>query len=224
MRALFRADPALVRERLSRGEYPTSPREVIEDGWGELYLPDRPHRVDVPEYWLITDFVPGGGGFGDPLERDPAAVAYDVRTGIYTHWGADVFFGVRLDDKGAVDAAATEQLREQIRRERLATARPVSESPSASGRVTRLASDSARAASHAGLSVSRAGAGASWTCRRCSRQLGSATDDYHSGTVMRVRNLADLAEYPLPAGQFGAKMLEFMCPGCGTLLDVEISR
>jgi acetone carboxylase gamma subunit len=41
---------------------------------------------------------------------------------------------------------------------------------------------------------------------------------------MRVRNLADLAEYPLPAGQFGAKMLEFMCPGCGTLLDVEISR
>jgi N-methylhydantoinase B len=224
MRALFRTDPAVVRERLAKGEYPTSPREVIEGAWGELFVPDRPHRVGVNEYWLITDFVPGGGGFGDPLERDLVAVAYDVRAGIYTSWGAEMFFGVLLDETGAVQSMPTERLREQIRRERLATGRPFSESPGASGRVTQLATAEARAASHAGLSVSGDGPAATWTCRRCAYNLGLSTDDYHSGALVRLRKLDELAEYPLPSGEFGAHMLEFMCPGCGKLLDVEITR
>jgi N-methylhydantoinase B len=225
MRSIFQTDPARVRERLARGEYPTSPREVLDDGWGEVYHPPREaHRVRVSEWWILTDFVPGGGGFGDPLERDPAAVVYDVRTGIYTRWAAESFFGVRLTDPGQPqpDLAGTEQLRARIRKERLAAARATSSWPSMSGRVTHLASEAAYAASHAGLSISGAGRSATWMCRQCEQRLGPAEQDYHDGTVVRVRSLAELAEYPLPSGDFLGQMLEFLCPGCGTLLDVEV--
>ena len=37
--------------------------------------------------------TPGGGGYGDPMTRDPAAVAEDVRLGRYTEAEARALFG-----------------------------------------------------------------------------------------------------------------------------------
>ena len=37
---------------------------------------------------------PGGGGFGDPLDRDPAAVLRDVRDGVVTQREAEEVYGV----------------------------------------------------------------------------------------------------------------------------------
>jgi len=89
-RAIYRVDPEKVRKRLRRGEYPTSSQEILEQGWGEVFLPPAGRsRVPVPEWWLISDFVQGGGGFGDPLDREAAAVARDVAYGIYTRWAAE---------------------------------------------------------------------------------------------------------------------------------------
>jgi len=48
----------------------------------------------------------GGGGFGDPLERDPSRVAADLAEGYVTPAGAERDYGVIWRD-GAVDAAAT---------------------------------------------------------------------------------------------------------------------
>lgn len=36
----------------------------------------------------------GGGGYGDPLERDPSAVAQDVRNGLLTPEAAREAYGV----------------------------------------------------------------------------------------------------------------------------------
>jgi N-methylhydantoinase B len=55
--------------------------------------------------------TPGGGGFGDPLTRDPARVARDVALGYVSRDAAKRDYGVALDAKGAVDAAATAALR-----------------------------------------------------------------------------------------------------------------
>jgi N-methylhydantoinase B len=52
----------------------------------------------------------GGGGYGDPLERDPARVARDVVEGAITISAAAAVYGVVLDG-AAVDAAATEARR-----------------------------------------------------------------------------------------------------------------
>src|SRR5262249_2844024 len=56
----------------------------------------------------------GGGGFGDPLERDPAHVARDLAEGYVTPAAAERDYGVVLK-AGAVDEAATGARRAAIR-------------------------------------------------------------------------------------------------------------
>jgi N-methylhydantoinase B len=55
----------------------------------------------------------GGGGWGDPLARDPALVAREIVQGLVTVQGARSYGVVIVD--GVVDAAATERLRGELR-------------------------------------------------------------------------------------------------------------
>ncbi len=61
----------------------------------------------------------GGGGWGDPLDREPDIVAREVREGLVTQDGARRY-GVVVA-QGVLDAAATEQLRQQMRGGRTAS-------------------------------------------------------------------------------------------------------
>ena len=65
-----------------------------------------------------------GGGFGDPLDRDPAAVSRDVRQGRFGQDAAASVYGVELTSTGAVDAEATSARRSRIQRDRLRNALP----------------------------------------------------------------------------------------------------
>jgi N-methylhydantoinase B len=57
-----------------------------------------------------------GGGYGDPLERDPESVLGDVLDGYVSIHGARDDYGVVIDpDKLIVDAAATQTRRNQMR-------------------------------------------------------------------------------------------------------------
>ncbi|MGE0217293.1 hydantoinase B/oxoprolinase family protein [Mycolicibacterium sp.] len=60
----------------------------------------------------------GGGGYGDPLHRDPEAVADDHREGRVGDRGAAEHYGVVLDAESNVDEEATQLLRQRIRRQR----------------------------------------------------------------------------------------------------------
>jgi N-methylhydantoinase B len=59
----------------------------------------------------------GGGGWGDPLTREPALVALEVEQGLVTVAGARDY-GVVIED-GALDEAATEALRAEMRATRV---------------------------------------------------------------------------------------------------------
>jgi N-methylhydantoinase B len=50
----------------------------------------------------------GGGGFGDPMQRDPALVAEDVREGYVSSTVAHNVYGVVLTASGNVDVVATQ--------------------------------------------------------------------------------------------------------------------
>ncbi|GGJ28126.1 hydantoinase B/oxoprolinase family protein [Neoroseomonas lacus] len=63
---------------------------------------------------IIRITSPGGGGRGDPLEREPARVLRDVSCAYITQEAAEIDYGVIIRD-GAVDAAATQSLRESRR-------------------------------------------------------------------------------------------------------------
>jgi N-methylhydantoinase B len=64
----------------------------------------------------LRHVLAGAGGWGDPLERDPAAVLRDVRNELLSPAKARFDYGVVIDTvRWAVDAAATEKHRAQIR-------------------------------------------------------------------------------------------------------------
>jgi N-methylhydantoinase B len=58
----------------------------------------------------------GGGGFGDPLDRDPQAVRNDVREGFISLTSARDDYGVVLRDDLTLDEAATKRARDAIRK------------------------------------------------------------------------------------------------------------
>jgi acetone carboxylase gamma subunit len=66
----------------------------------------------------------GGSGIGDPLERDPAAVAADVAGGYLIERLADSVYGVVLGADGSCDPQATERRRAELRAERERAAQP----------------------------------------------------------------------------------------------------
>lgn len=61
----------------------------------------------------------GGGGYGDPLERDPNRVARDVELRYLTSEQAHVRFGVVLRKDGAVDSPATIRRRAEMKESRV---------------------------------------------------------------------------------------------------------
>lgn len=61
---------------------------------------------------LVVSYTTGGGGYGDPKERDPEAIAQDVRDGTVSPEQAEMVYGAVLDDDGAVDVEATKRARE----------------------------------------------------------------------------------------------------------------
>ena len=67
---------------------------------------------------LIRLETTGGGGWGDPLEREPKLVRADVLQGKVSSRGAREEYGVVIGDDGDVDVAATAQLRQDIDRSR----------------------------------------------------------------------------------------------------------
>ena len=57
----------------------------------------------------------GGGGLGNALDRDPAAVARDVVQGRVSVAHAYDAYGVVVDDAGVIDEAATAARRAELR-------------------------------------------------------------------------------------------------------------
>ena len=66
------------------------------------------------------------------------------------------------------------------------------------------------------------GGGARWQCARCGQRLGTAAEDYRRGALRRVEALADVTQFPLPSGGFVGELHEYLCPGCATLLQVQV--
>jgi N-methylhydantoinase B len=78
--------------------------KVVIEQSGKQYRP--PHLSKDQDILLapgdcIRVSTPGGGGYGDPLRRDPAKVALDVSRGYYTRSQAERLFGVRIADDGS---------------------------------------------------------------------------------------------------------------------------
>jgi N-methylhydantoinase B len=164
----------------------------------------------------------GGGGYGDPLDRDPELVARDVERKLVTREWAERSWGVVLTDAGEVDHDATTASRAEHREERRRAASAAS-ADGAPAEPWKAEAEGVRLSEALFYDSSREPA--AYRCR-CGHVLGPAERPY--------KELAAQARFPVqrigpdvnPAGIGGERfeLREFYCPGCFTLLEVEIAR
>jgi N-methylhydantoinase B len=103
---------------VSGGEPGQRSKKILEraDGSREV-LPSKCDHVKVQKGDLLYFDTWGGGGWGDPLERDEQATALDVKRGLISVEGARRY-GVVLNTAGVIDGAATAQLKAQLHAQR----------------------------------------------------------------------------------------------------------
>jgi N-methylhydantoinase B len=216
-----RVDPDDLEGKFGQSRYPVD--LISAPDWGKVNAPDLPplKRMPLPEGCLVFDPVMVGSGFGDPLDRDPQNVLQDLFDGAISRKFVQKVYGVVLNAAGdQVELGATQKLRGTLRAERLAQAKPVSEGserasppPSNSKPVMRI---------HDCLDVVQHGGDFSIACRKCNQDFGPATGNYKAAAVYRKVDKDQLTELPPPNGRHSMGVyVEYYCPGCGTLLDVE---
>jgi N-methylhydantoinase B len=85
-----------------------------QPGENEFQVAMGARRMVPPQSEVIVR-TGGGGGWGDPLEREPEKVRADVLEELVSVAAAREQYGVVLDRKLMIDGAATQSLRQQMR-------------------------------------------------------------------------------------------------------------
>jgi hypothetical protein len=217
----FVVDPDDLEQQMAASRYPVAFADV--PSWGTVLAPKLAPlaRLKIPAGQLIADPVEVGSGYGDPLDRDPAAVLRDIETHACSERIASDVYGVVIAGAPpAVDAAATERRRAELRDERRRDALPVTPGTSfapdpGATRLRRVHEYVELATAGDGSTVSR--------CVTCAHVYGAAERNYKLGAVRRKRSPNAASGMPLPDGSpYLAEMHEYFCPGCLTLVDVEV--
>ncbi|QOF69766.1 hydantoinase B/oxoprolinase family protein [Aminobacter sp. SR38] len=193
---------------------------AVSRGWAELAdatdfrLPDAATRL-YPDQILVTSSQ-GGGGFGDPLERDPAAVAMDVLDGLVSVGNALRDFGVvlRLDgDQVEIDRDASEAARKARLKVRLGGRDPRTIEGPVSGR--RLSSHFRAVAVSGGEQV---------VCAVCGHGICDAGADIYASLAVHEAVAGERSaitdRYP---GSERFRIRHFYCPGCARQVDVQVA-
>ncbi len=94
------------------GGHPGAPTRNVLFADGEERLMPSKFTEWIRTGDTLDHFQAGGGGYGDPFERDPRAVLADVHDGLVSPEGAFADYGVVIDtETGVVDDEATSALR-----------------------------------------------------------------------------------------------------------------
>src|SRR6185295_16586900 len=112
---LMLTEGARVEETIAEN---TSPDQLEELGGSSRLLPYC--EFDIGKNDVLYMRMSSGGGYGDPLEREPQRVLRDVEDSIVSRQEARDIYGVAIDgDDPTLNLVATDQLRADLRQTRL---------------------------------------------------------------------------------------------------------
>ena len=92
-------------------------KKLVKADGTKVMLGAKVDRIKVEAGDVLHYVTWGGGGWGDPLERDPELIAKEVRQGLITRKGARDY-GVVMSAGTKIDVKGTSDLRKSMKRER----------------------------------------------------------------------------------------------------------
>jgi len=181
------------------------------------------HEGDVVE--MTTS---GGGGFGDPLGREPGLVARDLANGHVSRAAANDVYGVVVGDDGEVDMAATEARRRDVCRERAAWKATVERWPELASEDEPIAEATGDPEQRVHESiVSRDDDGRRvLACAHCDTVFCGHHGNYRSGLLFDEGplSLIPASVPPLPLAEQPMVLRRYCCPGCQNMISTETVR
>ena len=217
---MWMAQSTKIRDELASGRLPGTPdelRDMAPDG-----APPAPKVFDNPlSVGDVFEVMPSpGAGYGDPLLRDAQLTADDVRRERLTLEQARDIYGVVLSD-GKADNSATESHRQTIRNQRLARA----EAPRRPRPDTQVGTDVGGLIET--VRVLQSASGDRWlACSNCLSALAPPDASYREYAAVLQISLPELDEriFQDPNTQVDEVMVvrQYLCPGCGGLLDAVV--
>lgn len=158
----------------------------------------------------------GGGGYGDPIDRDPDLVLADVLRGLVSSECAKDIYGVIIDlDKGKVDLSGTVKHRESIRKNRLDGVRvKVVE------RVSHVKETDHPINEY--LQLVEGKGGKSVQCKWCGKMICQENIKWKEKVPAKLFPTSKAGPFRPGNDQFF--LSEFYCPSCATLLETEVLK
>jgi N-methylhydantoinase B len=205
-----------LEEAFAAGRLPTSESEL-----GEIeveVLPSKARTMLGPDDVLVG-MTTGGAGFGDPLRRDPEAVLKDVDARLVSDGAALAVYGVVIAGD-RIDEEATMGERARIRGLRLEDGR-ARDGGHAAARLDGPGVSVLHPVGDAVEAVRCGDDGRRLRCMVCSYDLGPGTEDYKLRALLGESPASTATPYNRHCLD-DYVMREYSCPGCGTLLAVDV--
>ena len=170
----------------------------------------------------------GGGGYGDPIMRDPAAVLADLASGLVSEKVAKDVYGVcRLGAHGeresGIDVEATAVLRKEIRARRLSEGKRLPKRDPQAHHGKKHSGVFAQSIGSA-LDLVDTGAGPRYVCHHCNSTICGENEDPKSGSLARLVKMENLSHWNGYGLVDEIVVREFCCPKCAHLIAVEVRR
>jgi N-methylhydantoinase B len=203
-----------IASQFAKGTIPLSGNDIK----AKVELPQAKDTATLrqSDAWLC--FCDGGGGYGDPLDRDPENVRLDVLRGLCSVDEGKRLYGVKLTGDLTVDLQGTTALRDDQRKQRMTKGRRLGEAWQPG-----TAFDGEQLFRYGEiLAVRKTKAGAAIGCIKCGNPLCAAGEDPRQRSLLVEQELSALS----PLNRYGREsevvIRHYCCPGCARVFSTDV--
>ncbi|MDY6861941.1 MAG: hydantoinase B/oxoprolinase family protein [Thermodesulfobacteriota bacterium] len=176
--------------------------------------------IPVKSYDILISRAGSGGGYGDPIERDPEFVEKDIRLKAISPDTAKKIYGVVINKKTKrVDKEETEKQREKIIKDRMKKAKRLKLKKGFESKDQEIVMRM-----HEYLEiVKNNNSDRIIRCIKCGYEFCYTKENYKEYALLWEKDLKGInLRYPISGEDPKVRFQEFICPGCGILLEVDL--